>query len=147
MVPFTHLHVHSQYSILDGAASVPALISKAKSDNMSALALTDHGTMFGIKEFHTACVKNEIKPILGCETYVASRSIADKNDKIDRSGHHLILLVKNKTGYSNLVKLISIANTDGFYYKPRIDKELLEKYHEGLIASSACLGGEIAQTS
>ena len=145
MVPFTHLHVHSQYSILDGAASVPALIEKAKSDNMTALALTDHGSMFGIKEFHATCVRNEIKPVLGCETYVASRSIVDKNDKIDRSGHHLILLAKNKTGYHNLVKLISIANTEGFYYRPRIDKELLEKHHEGLIASSACLGGEIAQ--
>lgn len=145
MVPFTHLHVHSQYSILDGAASVPALVNKAKSDNMTALALTDHGTMFGIKEFHAACNKSEIKPILGCETYVASRTINDKNDKVDRSGHHLILLAKNKTGYGNLIKLISVANTEGFYYKPRIDKDLLLKHHEGLIASSACLGGEIPQ--
>ncbi|WP_340112257.1 DNA polymerase III subunit alpha [Maribellus mangrovi] len=145
MVPFIHLHVHSQYSILDGAASVNDLITKAKSDKMNALALTDHGTMFGIKEFHAACGKNDIKPILGCETYVASRSIADKSDKVDRSGHHLILLAKNKTGYRNLIKLISVASTDGFYYKPRIDKALLEQHHEGLIASSACLGGEIAQ--
>ena len=145
MVPFTHLHVHSQYSILDGAASVPSLVEKAKKDSMTALALTDHGSMFGIKEFHAACTKGGIKPLLGCETYVASRTIDDKNDKIDRSGHHLILLAKNKVGYRNLVKLISIANTDGFYYKPRIDKDLLKKHHEGLIASSACLGGEIAQ--
>jgi DNA polymerase-3 subunit alpha len=145
MVPFTHLHVHSQYSILDGAASIGALVNKAKSDNMSALALTDHGAMFGIKEFHATCSKAEIKPILGCETYVAARSIKDKKDKIDRSGHHLILLAKNKVGYRNLIKLISVASTDGFYYKPRIDKELLKKYHEGLIASSACLGGEIPQ--
>ncbi len=145
MVSFTHLHVHSQYSILDGAASVPSLIEKAKKDNMTALALTDHGSMFGIKEFHAACTKSQIKPILGCETYVASRSISDKNDRIDRSGHHLILLAKNQVGYRNLVKLISIANTDGFYYKPRIDKDLLVKHREGLIASSACLGGEIAQ--
>jgi len=145
MVPFTHLHVHSQYSILDGAASVPALINKAKADNMKALALTDHGSMFGVKEFHATCKRSEIKPIIGCETYVASRTINDKNDKIDRSGHHLILLAKNKVGYRNLIKLISIANTDGFYYKPRIDKDLLTKYHEGLIASSACLGGEIPQ--
>jgi DNA polymerase-3 subunit alpha len=145
MVQFTHLHVHSQYSILDGAASVKALVNKAMSDSMSALALTDHGTMFGIKEFHATCVKNNIKPILGCETYVAARSIKEKKDKIDRSGHHLILLAKNKIGYRNLIKLISIASTEGFYYKPRIDKALLEKYHEGLIASSACLGGEIPQ--
>ncbi len=143
MIPFTHLHVHSQYSILDGAASVFALVNKAKTDGMTALALTDHGTMFGIKEFHSTCKKAGIKPILGCETYVAARSINDKNDKIDRSGYHLILLAKNKTGYKNLVKLISIANNDGFYYKPRIDKNLLEKYSEGLIVSSSCLGGEI----
>ena len=143
MIPFTHLHVHSQYSILDGAASVEALVNKAKTDEMTALALTDHGTMFGIKEFHTACSKAGIKPILGCETYVAARSIHDKNDKIDRSGHHLILLAKNKAGYKNLVKLISIANNAGFYYKPRIDKELLKKHSEGLVVSSSCLGGEI----
>lgn len=145
MIPFTHLHVHSQYSILDGAASVSALVNKAKSDKMTALALTDHGTMYGIKEFHATCKKSGIKPILGCETYVAERSIAEKNDKVDRSGDHLILLAKNKQGYKNLVKLISIANNEGFYYKPRIDKALLEKYSEGLIVSSACLGGEIPQ--
>ncbi len=145
MIPFTHLHVHSQYSILDGAASVNALVGKAKSDGMTALALTDHGTMFGIKEFHLSCKKNEIKPILGCETYVAARGIKHKTDKVDRSGYHLVLLAKNKTGYINLIKLISIASTEGFYYKPRIDKQLLEKYSEGLIASSACLGGEIPQ--
>ncbi|MDR2911632.1 MAG: PHP domain-containing protein, partial [Bacteroidales bacterium] len=143
MIPFTHLHVHSQYSILDGAASVSALVNKAKGDGMTALALTDHGTMFGIKEFHLNCKKAGIKPILGCETYVAARTIYDKNDKTDRSGFHLILLAKNKTGYRNLIKLISIANTEGFYYKPRIDKELIEKYSEGLIGLSACLGGEI----
>lgn len=143
MIPFTHLHVHSQYSILDGAASVSALVNKAKSDGMTALALTDHGTMFGIKEFHATCKKGGIKPILGCETYVAARSVYDKNDKIDRSGYHLILLAKNKTGYKNLIKLVSIANNEGFYYKPRIDKNLLEKYKDGLIVSSSCLGGEI----
>lgn len=143
MIPFTHLHVHSQYSILDGAASVNALVGKAKGNGMSALALTDHGTMFGIKEFHAACKKAGIKPLLGCETYVATRSIHEKNDKVDRSGDHLILLAKNKTGYKNLVKLISIASNEGFYYKPRIDKQLLKKHSEGLIASSACLGGEI----
>lgn len=145
MVPFTHLHVHSQYSILDGAASVSALVGKAKSDGMKALALTDHGTMFGIKEFHGACTKAGIKPILGCETYVAARDLHSKSDSVDRSGDHLILLAKNKTGYRNLVKLISIANMEGFYYKGRIDKPTLEKYSEGLIVSSACLGGEIPQ--
>ncbi len=143
MIPFTHLHVHSQYSILDGAASVSALVTKAKKDGMTALALTDHGTMFGVKEFHGACKKAGLKPILGCETYVAERTINDKIDKIDRSGYHLILLAKNKTGYKNLIKLVSIANNEGFYYKPRIDKNLLKKYSEGLIVSSSCLGGEI----
>jgi DNA polymerase III subunit alpha len=143
MVPFTHLHVHSQYSILDGAASVSALVGKAKNDGMTALALTDHGTMFGIKEFHAACVKAGIKPILGCETYVAARSLHDKTDVADRYGDHLILLAKNNAGYRNLVKLISIASNEGFYYKARIDKETLKQYKEGLIVSSACLGGEI----
>ena len=145
MTPFTHLHVHSQYSILDGAASIKGLVAKAKGDGMAALALTDHGMMFGIKEFYDTCRREGIKPILGCETYVASRSIKDKSDKVDRSGEHLILLAKNLKGYRNLVKLISIASTEGFYYKPRIDKKVLEKYSEGLIVSSACLGGEVAQ--
>ncbi len=143
LIPFTHLHVHSQYSILDGAASIESLVKKAKADGMTALALTDHGTMFGIKEFHVSCKKEGIKPILGCETYVATRSLDDRTGKEDRSGDHLILLAKNKTGYRNLVKLITIANLEGFYYKPRIDKETLEQYAEGLIVTSACLGGEI----
>ncbi|SFE27904.1 DNA polymerase III subunit alpha [Thermophagus xiamenensis] len=146
LIPFTHLHVHSQYSILDGAAAVSDLVNKAKDDGMTALALTDHGTMFGIKEFFDTCRKKNIKPILGCETYVAARSIQDKSDsKLDGRGDHLILLAKNRTGYKNLLKLISIANIEGFYYKPRIDKNLLKQYHEGLIVSSACIGGEIPQ--
>jgi DNA polymerase-3 subunit alpha len=144
MIPFSHLHVHSQYSILDGAASVSDLVTKAKKDGMGALALTDHGTMFGIKEFHSTCKKTGLKPILGCETYVARRTLADKTNKEDRYGDHLILLAKNKQGYRNLVKLISVATIEGFYYKPRIDKNLLEKHREGLIVSSACLGGEIS---
>lgn len=146
MISFTHLHVHSQYSILDGAASVRGLVAKAKGDGMTALALTDHGNMFGIKEFYDVCRKEGIKPILGCETYVSARTRFDKTDaKLDRAGDHLILLAKNKAGYQNLLKLVSFANTEGFYYKPRIDKELLEKYSEGLIVTSACLGGEIPQ--
>ena len=147
MVSFTHLHVHSQYSILDGAAAVTDLVKKAKKDGMTALALTDHGSMFGIKEFHETCKKFDIKPILGVETYVASRGIQfkDKSEKEDRSGDHLILLAKNEKGYRNLLKLVTVANTEGFYYKPRIDKNLLEKHSEGLIVSSACIGGEIPQ--
>ncbi len=147
MVSFTHLHVHSQYSILDGAAAVVDLVKKAKQDGMTALALTDHGNMFGIKDFHEICKKFDIKPILGVETYVASRGIhfKDKSEKEDRSGDHLILLAKNEKGYRNLLKLVTVANTQGFYYKPRIDKNLLEKHSEGLIVSSACIGGEIPQ--
>lgn len=145
MNPFTHLHVHSQYSILDGAASIKSLVSKAKEDGMSAIALTDHGNMFGIKEFFDACKKAEIKPILGVEAYVAPRSIKDKNGSEDRSGDHLVILAKNHNGYKNLLKLVSISNIEGYYYKPRIDKELLQKHSEGLIISTACLGGEVSQ--
>ncbi len=142
---FTHFHVHSQYSILDGAASIPGLIDKALADGMPALSLTDHGNMFGIKLFYDTCRKKGIKPILGCEAYVARVSRFNKEKPIDRSGEHLIILAKNLKGYRNLVKLTSAAFVDGFYYRPRIDKELLEKHHEGLIISSACLGGEIDQ--
>lgn len=142
---FTHFHVHSQYSILDGAASIPGLIEKAKADGQTALALTDHGNMFGIKLFYDTCRQKGIKPILGCEAYVARVSLYNKEKPIDRSGEHLIILAKNLTGYLNLVKLCSTAFCDGFYYRPRIDKAQLEKHHEGLIISSACLGGEIDQ--
>ena len=142
---FTHFHVHSQYSILDGAASIPGLVDKAAADGMTALSLTDHGNMFGIKLFYDTCKQKGIKPILGCEAYVARVSLFNKEKPIDRSGEHLIILAKNRTGYLNLVKLCSTAFVDGFYYRPRIDKRELEKHHEGLIISSACLGGEIDQ--
>ena len=140
---FSHLHVHTQYSILDGASNIAHLIDKVKSFGMEAVAITDHGNMFGVKEFHASALKKGIKPVLGCEIYVAKRSIADVTGKEDRSGDHLILLAKNLTGYKNLIKLVSTAWIKGFYYKPRVDKELLAKYREGLIASSACLAGEI----
>lgn len=140
---FCHLHVHTQYSILDGAASIPALIAKAKEENMPALAITDHGFMYGVKEFYNVARKNGIKPILGCETYVAHRSLQSHEGKIDASGWHLILLAKNLTGYQNLIKMISVAATEGFYYRPRVDKQLLAQYHEGIIATSACIAGEI----
>src|SRR4030043_1826118 len=142
-IPFTHVHVHTQYSILDGAADIKRLITKAKEDNMVALAITDHGNMFGIKEFHNEAIKQGIKPILGCEAYVAKRTMFDKSDKTDGGGFHLILLAKNLEGYHNLVKLVSRGWTEGFYYKPRIDKNLLKKHNKGLIASSSCLKGEI----
>jgi DNA polymerase-3 subunit alpha len=143
MAGFSHLHVHTQYSILDGASNIPSLIDKVKSLEMEAIAITDHGNMFGVKEFHNYASKKGIKPVIGCEIYVAKNSIDEKSVKEDRSGDHLILLAKNLTGYKNLIRLVSIAWIKGFYYKPRIDKSLLIKYKEGLIASSACLAGEI----
>ena len=144
MAGFTHLHLHSQYSILDGASEIKSLVRRAGEIGLEALAITDHGNMFGVKEFHNATTEAGIKPIIGCEMYVARRPIGETSGKEDRSGHHLILLAKNLKGYHNLVKLVSIGYTKGFYYKPRIDKELLKKYREGLIATSACIAGEIA---
>ncbi|MDZ7774594.1 MAG: DNA polymerase III subunit alpha [Bacteroidales bacterium] len=204
-IPYSHLHVHTQYSILDGAAKIKSLARKAALDGMHALAITDHGNMFGVKDFHQTIldqnkavekawktdpatlrqkiaelkielsnaptsgkkddIKEEIgktgdnlkellvlqkastlKPVIGSEFYVAPRSMYKKEDKRDGKGHHLILLAKNITGYHNLLKMSSLAYLDGFYYHPRIDKELLKKHREGLIAMSACLGGELAQT-
>lgn len=144
MTQFTHLHVHTQFSILDGASDIKKLLKRAKEYGMESLAITDHGNMFGVKLFHQEANKLGIKPILGCEAYVADNSRFDKSDKSDR-GYHLILLAKNSVGYHNLAILASYAYTEGFYYKPRIDWEILEQYHEGLICSSACLGGEIPQ--
>ena len=193
MHPFVHLHVHSQYSLLDGQASIQRLVDKAHADGMRGIALTDHGAMYGIKEFlnyvnkKNAPVKGEIakiaeeikkleaeasnagqdqnianeiqrlkekrietekklfKPIVGCECYLARRSRFLQSDKIDGSGWHLVVLAKNLQGYKNLIKLVSKSWTEGFYYRPRIDKEILEQYSEGLIVSSACLGGEISR--
>ncbi|HOU31037.1 MAG TPA: DNA polymerase III subunit alpha [Bacteroidales bacterium] len=143
MALFSHLHVHTQYSILDGASSIPALVDRAKSLGMDALAITDHGNMFGVKEFHNYAVSKGIKPVLGCEIYIAKGSMEEKTGSEDRSGDHLILLAKNLTGYRNLIKLVSLAWTKGFYYTPRIDKKALEKHRDGLIATSACIAGEI----
>ncbi|MEI6123482.1 MAG: DNA polymerase III subunit alpha [Bacteroidota bacterium] len=143
MSNFTHIHVHTQYSILDGASDIKKLVAKVKLNGMTAIAITDHGNMFGVKEFHNETRKHGIKPLLGCEMYVASKSRFDKSDSEDRSGYHLILIARNETGYRNLCKLNSLAWKEGFYYKPRIDWELLRLYHEGLIASTACLAGEI----
>ncbi len=190
MIPFVHLHVHSQYSLLDGQACIDALMEKAQTDGMPGMALTDHGSMFGIKEFynkvqkknskHLATIKdceNELrklndkenptaeetdrmqklsekihakkrelfKPVLGCECYCARNGRFNKTTKEDLGGWHLIVLAKNLKGYKNLIKMVSLSWTEGFYRNPRIDKELLEKYHEGLIICSACLGGEVPQ--
>ena len=187
MQDFVHLHVHTQYSILDGQASIPKLVDKAIANGMRGIAVTDHGDMFGIKEFFNyvnkknSGINSEIKeltkkikaiedgkgadeademllayktqldatkrklfkPIIGCEMYVAHRRLTDKDGKQDQSGYHLIVLAKNLKGYHNLIKLVSKAWTDGFYMRPRTDRVELEKYHEGLIVCSACLGGEV----
>lgn len=143
MPEFVHLHVHTQYSILDGAAAVKPLIKRAKALGMKALAITDHGNMYGVKNFHDTATDNGIKPILGCEVYVVKNRF--EKDKDEKAGDHLILLAKNLTGYHNLCKMVSYSFTEGFYYKPRVDKQLLEQYHEGLICCSACLGGELPQ--
>ena len=143
MSQFVHLHVHTQYSILDGASSVKGVIKRAKELGMEALAITDHGNMFGVKEFHDAAVREGIKPILGCEVYVVKDRFV--KDKVEKTGRHLILLAKDLEGYHNLVKLVSYGWTEGFYSKPRIDKDLLRRYNKGLICCSACLGGEVPQ--
>lgn len=140
---FTPLHVHTQFSVLDGLANVPKMVAKAKADGMTACAITDHGAMYGVKSFHLACKANNIKPIIGCEVYVARRGSEIKENKSDGGGWHLVLLAKDEEGYKNLMFLVSHGWTEGYYYKPRIDKELLRKHSEGLIALTACLGGEI----
>lgn len=144
-VSFTHLHLHTQYSILDGATPIKELAAKAAKDGMKAVAITDHGNMFGVKLFHKTMTGKGIKPIIGCEAYIARRGMHVKESKIDGGGWHLVLLAKNRQGYQNLMKLVSLAWLEGNYYRPRIDKDLLSQYHEGLIALSACLGGEINQ--
>jgi DNA polymerase-3 subunit alpha len=140
---FTHLHVHSHYSLLDGLARPEQLLKQAKEMGLDALALTDHGVMYGAIEFYSLAKKMGIKPIIGCEVYLAPRSLTDKTPKIDSKLYHLVLLAKNKTGYHNLLKLVTIGELEGFYYKPRIDKEVLKKHSDGLIALSACIKGEI----
>ena len=140
---FVHLHMHTEYSLLDGANRIKDLPIRAKELGMDAMAITDHGVMFGAIDFYKACKSNGIKPIIGCEVYVAPRKMKDKDPVLDYKYNHLILLAKDNNGYKNLTKLVSLGFTDGFYYKPRIDKEALEKYHEGLICCSACLAGEV----
>ena len=142
---FVHLHNHTHYSLLDGLTKIDELVDRAKEQGSPAVAITDHGTMYGVIEFYQKCKKAGIKPIIGVETYLAPKSRFDKLNRSDAKNYHLILLAKNEVGYKNLIKLISAAHLEGYYYKPRIDWELLQQYHEGLIASTACLGGEISQ--
>ncbi len=140
---FTHLHTHSHYSLLDGLAKISDLVAKAKKEGMEALALTDHGAMYGVVEFYQECKKNGLKPIIGVETYLAPNGRLKKNPGPDARNQHLVLLAKNETGYKNLLKIVSISYLEGFYYKPRVDWEILEKYSDGLIALTACLKGEL----
>jgi len=153
MQDFIHLHVHTYYSLLDGQASIKKLVDKAIADGMKGMAITDHGVMFGIKEFHDYCLEvngkrkkeglEPFKPIFGCEMYVARHGLKEVKDKDDRGGYHLIVLAKNQNGYKNLIKLVSNAWVDGFYNRPRTDRVDLQKYHEDLIVCSACLAGEV----
>ncbi|MEA1960800.1 MAG: DNA polymerase III subunit alpha [Bacillota bacterium] len=142
---FVHLHNHSEYSLLDGACRIKDMVGQAVELNMPALAITDHGVLYGVIDFYREAKKQGIKPIIGCEVYVAPRSRLDKETRIDDNPYHLVLLCKNEVGYQNLIEMVSRAYLEGFYYKPRVDWELLEKHHEGLIAMTACVAGEIPQ--
>lgn len=143
MSGFVHLHVHTEYSLLDGACRIKNLVKAVHELSQSAVAITDHGCMYGVIDFYKAAKEEGIKPIIGCEVYVAPRKHTDKTSELDRESRHMVLLCENNIGYQNLIKMVSLAWTEGFYNKPRVDEELLEKYHEGIIALSACLAGEI----
>jgi len=144
-IDFVHLHVHTEYSLLDGANRIKDLVKKVKESGMKAVAITDHGVMYGAIEFYKECIKNDIKPIIGCEVYVAPRTRFDKEPGIDDKMGHMILLAKNNIGYQNLIKIVSKSFIEGYYYKPRVDLELLKEYSEGLICTSACLAGFISR--
>ena len=145
MSDFVHLHTHTEYSLLDGASRIPELVAAARRAGQDAIAITDHGSLYGVVPFYKACAKARIKPIVGCETYVAQRSLHDKESRIDRDPHHLVLLAQNHTGYQNLLKMISVAHLQGYYVRPRVDKELMAEHASGVIALSACLAGEVSQ--
>jgi DNA polymerase-3 subunit alpha len=140
---FTHLHVHTEYSLLDGASRIDELIAATKSLGMDSVAITDHGNMFGVVEFYKAAKAQGIKPILGCEVYTAARRMEDNDADKDKHQGHLVLLAENGTGYKNLMKIVSAGFMKGFYYKPRVDKAFLREHSEGLIALSACLAGDV----
>ena len=143
---FTHLHVHTEYSLLDGSNKIKEYVARVKELGMNSAAITDHGVMFGCIDFYKAAREAGINPIMGCEVYVAPGSRFDKEQQHgDDRYHHLVLLAENNQGYSNLMKIVSAGFVDGYYYKPRVDLEILEKYHEGVIALSACLAGEVAR--
>lgn len=142
---FVHLHVHTEYSLLDGACRISQLMERVKALGQDAVAITDHGVMYGVIDFYKAAKKAGVKPIIGCEVYVAPRSRLDRVHGVDREAHHLVLLCMNETGYQNLSFMVSQGFLDGFYGKPRVDLELLRRHNEGLIALSACVAGEVPQ--
>ena len=142
---FVHLHVHTEYSLLDGACRISGMMDRVKELGQSAIAITDHGVMYGCIDFYKAAKAAGVKPIIGCEVYVTRRSMADRVHGIDNDPYHLVLLCENRKGYENLCLMVSEAFTHGFYGKPRVDLELLAKHHDGLIALSACLAGAIPQ--
>ena len=143
---FTHLHTHSHYSLLNALPKIDELVKKAKSMGMTSLALTDNCNLYGAIEFYKECQKKEIKPIIGIDAYMAYRSRFDKQTGIDKDRYRLVLLAKNHLGYQNLIKLVTYAHLEGFYYKPRIDRELLEKYKDGLVAISPSFAGDIVKS-
>ena len=140
---FVHLHVHTEYSLLDGSGKIPELVKRAKELGMKSLAITDHGVMYGCVDFYKAAVEHGIKPIIGSEIYIVPKSMGIKHADKENETYHLVLLVKDEVGYNNLMKIVSTASVEGFYYKPRIDHAFLKENSEGLIALSACLGGEV----
>ena len=140
---FAHLHVHTEYSLLDGSSKINEIVRQAKELGMDSLAITDHGAMYGVIDFYKACKERGIHPVIGCEVYVAEKSRFQKEGRSDAEYYHLVLLAENQTGYENLIKMVSKGFIEGFYYKPRVDEEVLREYHEGIIALSACLAGEI----
>ena len=143
---FTHLHVHTEYSLLDGSSKIREIAARAKALGMDSLAITDHGVMYGVIDFYRACREVGIKPILGCEVYVAPNSRLDREAGAGEDRyHHLVLLAETNEGYANLTKIVSRGFIDGYYYRPRVDKETLREYHKGIIALSACLAGEVSR--